>query len=178
MSTRQKSFWSTTAGAITGIAGVATAIGGLVGVAAQVGWIGDSDGSAGPAAVTTTTSLEAGGGGGASGSRSTASGPPRFTFDPTSVVFESLGPRAQTAALRNTGDAPLEVESTAVEGANAENLAADGSDCTGGLVEPGRSCQIEVSFKPSGAGDYRATLVVAVDGAPDREIPLRGTAIL
>jgi hypothetical protein len=183
VNTKPKSFWSTTSGVVTGVAGTLTGVVGLITVASQMGWIGsDSDssrtdnvqteGSTAPGSPTTAAS----GRGGSSGT-GTPSATPTFTVDPARLSFEGLT-RKLTVKVLNTGRAALDVQAPEVEGTNPTQFNATAPSCTRGPVQPDRTCDIEVNFTPSRAGTYSATLVVEATGARPQEVQLSGVSIL
>lgn len=185
---KQRSFWSTTSGVVTGIAGTITGVVTLVTVAAQMGWIGgDGDdpssvNSQGSAVTQPATGPGSGGSrgpsgsGGATGSASATT--PTFTVDPTRLSFEPLGSRTATVKVVNTGSVAATVESPMVEGSNPTQFTATAPTCTRAPLAPGRTCEVEVTFAPQRAGTYAAELVIEVDGARAQEVTLSGTAPL
>ncbi len=175
MGDSRKSFFSSVPGLITGAAGVLSAVVAAVGLAVQQGWVGgDSDtaqsGASGQAGV---------GGGRASGDGSRASGAvvPRFSVEPTSVSFQPVGSREATVRVRNTGTVPLNLQSPTITGDDADRFSASEGSCDE-PVDPGRSCELEVTFSPK-TGNFAALLVVEADGgAKASEVPLKGNAVL
>jgi hypothetical protein len=94
--------------------------------------------------------------------------------------------KPQVITLANTGTATLEIESLAIGGTDARDLALTrfgifgggaiaGNDC-GSSVEPGARCQIHVTFTPQKAGNHSATLSTT-DNAPHspQTVTLSGT---
>lgn len=155
MSGSRKSFFSSVPGVITGLAGLLSAVAAVGGLAVQQGWIGGSGSS------DTGTSEEEG----------------TFDVDPGSVVFQPVGSREAEVKVSNTGDVPIDVKSPTITGDDADRFDADDGSCSGSL-DPGRSCQLEVTFKPA-TGRFEAVLVVSADGAPkSAEVPIRGSAVL
>ena len=180
---KERSFWSTTSGFVTGVAGTLTGIVGIVTLAVQMGWIGGGDGgndptkveSNNPAVQNTTTLPGARSSGGVTNSGSTT---PVFHVEPTSVTFETLGSRDATVKVFNDGSAAMTVQSVKVEGTNASQFGATASTCTGRTLAAGRSCDVEVKFTPTRSGTAKATLVIQVASAPAEEVPLTGTALI
>lgn len=167
MSQPRRSFFRTIPGFLTGLAGVVSAGVGAVGLAVQQGWIGDGDK---PSTSTTVV-----GGQGGSGSRTGREG--SFSVSPTSVSFQPVGSREAAVTVRNTGDVALDLEEPEVTGSDAAQFEADSGTCTGTLG-PGRSCQLEVTFRPK-TGRSEALLVVSARGAPKAtEVSLQGAALL
>jgi hypothetical protein len=173
MATKQRSFWSSTTGFVTGVAGVLTAVAGIVGAGTQLGWF-DSNGSNPSGGTTSSESTVAPAPGQSGGSSRQTATTPTFDVDPPSVNFDTLN-RERTVKVTNTGGSAITVQAPTVDGSQASAFRASG--CSRELAA-GRSCDIEVDFSPSRSGDYKATLVVQVTGAPAEEVPLAGTAIL
>src|SRR3989475_590040 len=111
--------------------------------------------------------------------------PPTATLSATSSAFgeQRVGTTsaAQNVTLTNNGDAPLNLTSITITGAQAADFAfAAGNTCPSGAgsVAPGASCTISVSFTPLATGIRNATLNI-VDDAPGspHTITLTGTGI-
>jgi hypothetical protein len=192
MAAKQTSFWSTTSGVVTGVAGTLTGVVGIATMAAQLGWIGGGEDQA--ASVTTSTSAP---GAPADGTDTTADGrngttagrasrsataptdaEPEYSVDPSSVGFGAIGSRTTAVTVRNTGTVQLDVAHVTVEGDEPAAFAVEGEACTDAMLDPGRTCAIEVSFTPEGSGAAEGMLVIEVDGAPAEEVPLTGAALL
>jgi hypothetical protein len=177
-----KSFFSGLHGAITGFAAFVTSIVAVLGLALNQGWIGGGHSKSGaPGGTTTTTapgdtttslfSLPA------TGSSSPSDAVPTFTVNPTSLTFAPLGPRDLTVTLKNTGLVSMFVLAPTLGGVDKGRFTATDLDCTGS-VDPGRSCDIKVTFLPA-SGNFSAALVIQVVGAPQAfEVPIRASAIL
>ena len=172
-----KSFFSSMPGVITGVAGLLSAVAAVGGLAVQQGWIGDSGSSDSGTVQTGRTNRGAEGANTGGGGEATSEKTGTFDVDPSSVVFQPVGSRDAEVKVSNTGDVPIEVESPTITGADADRFDADDGSCSGSL-DPGRSCQLEVTFKPA-TGSFEAVLVVSADGAPkSAEVPIRGSAVL
>src|SRR2546422_1001507 len=111
--------------------------------------------------------------------------PPTATLSATSSAFgeQRVGTTsaAQNVTLTNNGDAPLNLTSITITGAQAADFAfAAGNTCPSGAgsVAPGASCTISVSFTTLATGIRNATLNI-VDDAPGspHTITLTGTGI-
>lgn len=188
MVAKERSFWTTTSGMVTGVAGTLTGIVGIATVAAQLGWIGPEDDASQsaakqPAAAGATSSTEVTPESRSSGSERASRGgdttaDPAFTVDPSALSFQALGERTATVKLTNTGSVELNVEGITVDGADAGRFTVADSACTSANVDPGRSCEVEVSFSPQGNGTSKATMVIEVEDAPAQEIPLSGSDLL
>ena len=177
MASSHKSFFSTTGGLITGAAGVLSAVVGAAGLAIQQGWVGgDSDGT-GQGTANQPGAAGRAGGAGRSGDVDAAV-VPTFAVEPDSLSFQPVGPvgsREAKVRVRNTGRVDLELETPTVTGEDADRFKANEGTCTG-TVDPGRSCELEVTFSPK-AGSFSALLVVdAAGGATAAEVPLKGTS--
>lgn len=196
MAGKGNSFWSTTSGVVTGVAGTLTGMVGIATMATQLGWVGSGgdDQQAAPQTTTstglpsTTDGTDAGTGDGRTATTegrasrgaatTSAEDTPTYTVDPSAVSFRAIGGRTATVTVRNTGTVEVDVTRVAVEGQDEEAFAVDAGDCTGTLLDPGRSCAVEVAFSPEGSGATGGTLVVEVEGAPAEEVPLSGAALL
>ena len=183
MAVKERSFWSTTSGVVTGVAGTLTGIVGIVTLAAQMGWIGGSDGGDDPANVqpggSAVTSVAPGANRGATtGAQNQGATAPVFSVDPTSLSFDSLGSRKSTVTVVNQGTVAMTVQTPRIEGSNAAQFGATAPTCTRADLAPGRSCEVEVTFSPTRSGTYKATLVVQVTGARAQEVPLSGQSLL
>ena len=187
MAVKERSFWSTTNGVVTGVAGTLTGLVGIATVAAQLGWIGPSSdedadetasGTTGAEGAPSTGSGDGERGGSAPASRSGDRPGPVFSVDPSSVRLAALGQTTATVEVRNTGDVNLSVEGVTVEGAGEERFSVSSGACTRAVVAPGRSCAVEVSFSPEGGGTATAVMVVDVRDARPQEVPLSGRGLL
>jgi hypothetical protein len=160
MSAPNKSFFSSLAGLITGVAGILTAAVAVFGVAVNQGWL-HGGASSGKSSATTAHGASA----------------PQYSVQPTSVDFQALGGTTANVSVLNTGTVAMNVEPPAVTGSGGAHFSASSESCAG-LVTPGRSCQIQVIFNPS-PGSYSATLVVQVAGASRAtEVGLKAQGIL
>ncbi|HEX3539492.1 MAG TPA: hypothetical protein VHT75_03525 [Acidimicrobiales bacterium] len=167
MSAPNKSFFSSLAGVVTGIAGLLTAAVAVFGVAVNQGWL---HGSSRSNPLPGSTAAPASGG--------TPNGTnPQYAVAPPAVTFQALGGTTTAVRVTNTGVVPITVTPPQVTGADASHFRADPGDCAA-PVDPGRSCQLQVSFNPA-PGTFNATLVVQVSGAVRAtEVPLQAHAIL
>jgi hypothetical protein len=157
MAAKQRSFWSSIPGLLTGLAGVLTGVVGLLGLALSQGWIGNG------------TPEEAGSGNGED--------VVRISVEPQALEFSELPVQAsKTVTVTNDGTGPIALTSE-IDGEDMGEFSVDDGDC-GGELPPGRSCSVTVTFD-AGTGRYGATLVVsAEDGAQSEEVSLTGTAAL
>lgn len=65
---------------------------------------------------------------------------------------------AQDIVVANDGAAALQLDSTALAGADAGQFALAGDGCTGVTLAPGEMCVVRVRFWPEEAGEFAATL--------------------
>lgn len=188
MAVKERSFWSSTSGVVTGVAGTLTGIVGLVGIATQAGWIGSGGDTSQSAArqadgADTTTSTTASsdsrtGGVDQRAGRSATTAGASFTVDPSALSFEALGARTASVTLKNTGSIEMNVDDISVEGEDEDRFTVAGTACSQASIDPGRSCEVEVSFTPGGSGTAKATMVIEVEDAPAEEVSLSGSALL
>ena len=184
MSDPNKSFFSGLHLAITGTAAFITSVVAVLGLALNQGWLGG--GHSKSTGAPTTTTAPAGGPGDTSstvfGSTSppgvgSSSGAPSFTVDPPKLVFQPLAPTDATVTVKNTGTSPVTVESPSLSGPDQARFTVTDLGCAGSL-DPQRSCQIKVTFKPA-PGNFNANVVVRVVGAPrEVDVPIQASAIL
>ena len=66
---------------------------------------------------------------------------------------------AKSVTLENTGSAPMDVSSVAIDGANPANFGDLSTTC-GGSLAPNQSCTAQLAFKPQATGEKRATLTI------------------
>ncbi|MDQ1391721.1 MAG: Abnormal spindle-like microcephaly-assocd, ASPM-SPD-2-Hydin [Acidimicrobiaceae bacterium] len=159
MSAPNKSFFSGLHLAVTGFAAFVTAVAAIVGLAINQGWLSGNAKS---------------GTGGAGTSVSTAA-IPQYSVEPLALEFQPVGPSTASVKVTNTGVVPIAVENPTVT--DASHFGASVQTCAGS-VDPGRSCQLQVTFKRA-PGTFNATLVIRVTGAPRAtEVAIKATAIL
>ncbi|MBW3611656.1 MAG: DUF1573 domain-containing protein [Actinobacteria bacterium] len=149
MAAKERSFWSSIPGLLTGLAGVLTGVVGLLGLAFNQGWLGD-----GPT-----------GGEGASAGAEVV----RISVDPKSLSFEKgpAGADTETVTVTNDGTEPVTI-STTVTGEDEDTFEAQDGDCTRSQIPSGASCSVEVVFD-AGAGRYEAMLVVSANDDEQRQ---------
>ena len=164
MSEKKRSFFATIPGLVTRLAGLLTGIVGLVTVLIQLNVIGgdDSNGSAVNAGGPVTSAPA--GGGGAGGTPTTEAG--TFTVTPSPLNFGPADPKEKTLTVKYTSStARLSVQSPKVIGKDAERFSTS-SDCPGSLA-PNLSCNVRVTFAPSGPlRTYEAAIQIQATGAP------------
>jgi hypothetical protein len=103
-----------------------------------------------------------------------------ISFNPRSVAFTPLHvgktSKLWTVNISNAGGTlPLDVQSVTLNGTGAAQFAILDNRCTAN-VAPGASCQVDLAFAPTGAGNFSAGMLV-VDNAPGNRhtLALTGT---
>ena len=105
---------------------------------------------------------------------------PQAVLSPAGLAFGSITTgttsAAQTVSLSNPGTGALNISSISIGGANSAQFAQT-SSC-GASLAAGASCTILVTFSPTGAATYSASLFVADDatGSP-QSVTLAGTGV-
>lgn len=94
---------------------------------------------------------------------------PVATLSPASLSFggTSVGQSsdALAATLSNTGTANLNISNISITGANVGDFSISGGSCaSGGSVNAGASCTVQVGFKPATSGARAASLVISHNG--------------
>jgi len=102
---------------------------------------------------------------------------PAVTLTPTTLNFTAITgatSAAQTATLTNTGSAALTISGVSLTGAGASSFAQ--SNNCGSTLAAGANCTISVTFAPSSAATFAATLSVTDNalGSP-HTVALTGT---
>jgi beta-glucosidase len=122
------------------------------------------------------------GGGGTSSGGGVSKSAPIASIGTTSYAFSSLMTGTTSAAqafnLSNTGNAPLQVSSITLSGANASSFAVTtGTNACGATLAANGSCSIYVTFNPPTVANCSATLTITDNSAtPTQTIALTGTA--
>lgn len=194
MAVKERSFWSTTTGFVTGLAGVLTAVVGLVTVAAQVGWLGSDDGGEGTPAGNPTQSTAPGGGqssgpAGTTGTTSrgltggntatTAASLTPLSASPATVTdFDTLAKRERLVTIRNSGSSSIPLRPPAIEGIDASQFTTSGVTC-GSRLDANRTCEVKITYQGTRTGQHSAKLVIQpADSTPALEVPLAGSRVL
>ncbi len=150
---KERSFWSSLPGLLTGLAGVLTGVVALLGLALNQGWIGDGpeeDSDGGGQAEVVNISVE-----------------------PESLELSEVPTQsAKSVTVTNEGTGPVTL-STEIDGRD-RGAFSDDDDC-GGELPPEQSCKVTVRLS-AGTGRYSATLVVSADGEQSGRVSLEGTA--
>jgi hypothetical protein len=108
----------------------------------------------------------------------TGTGAPAVSLSANSLVFASrkLGTTSasQSVVLTNTGDAPLDITSISVTGADASSFVF--TNACGSKVAAAKTCSIQGHFTPAAAGALTAAVIIT-DNAGDspESIALSGT---
>ncbi len=106
---------------------------------------------------------------------------PAVTFSPSSLNFGNQTVNTtsspQVSTLTNTGPGVLNITSIGMSGANSGDFA-ESNNCPSS-VQPNGSCQISVTFTPSGTGTENAAVSIT-DNAPGspQTMPLTGVGVL
>ncbi len=185
MNDNKRSFWSTTAGVVTGVASVLTALVGLLTVSINLGWLGSKDDGSKRAATTgettsspsttafaaTTTTPT----GRTSSAAATSLTPLAGT--PAQLTFDSLGGRDEQVTIRNNSAVSLTLRRPTIAGVDASQFTATDLTC-GTRLDANRTCEVKVTFLATKAGTSSATLVLQPEGPPALEVQLRGSRLI
>jgi uncharacterized repeat protein (TIGR03803 family) len=106
---------------------------------------------------------------------------PAVSFDPTSLSFGNqtvgIASSPQVVTMLNTGNAPLEISSISIKGANSSDFAQT-NNCPKSLP-PTDNCRITVTFTPSNSGTRNATVSVRDNASNSPQtVPLTGVGVL
>lgn len=101
-------------------------------------------------------------------------------FSASGLSFPSQTPQTTSSALNetvtNTGTGNLTVSTAAIGGTNPTAFAKSADTCTGATVTPGNTCQVSVTFTPSAAGNFSASLIFTDNGSGNpQSVTLSGT---
>ncbi|MBN8867158.1 MAG: choice-of-anchor D domain-containing protein [Solirubrobacterales bacterium] len=94
---------------------------------------------------------------------------PGFTLAPSTQDFGTRltdeGPgAAHTFTLTSTGTTDLQTGPISLTGAAADQFQVGSDGCSNQTLAPGSSCDVEVAFAPTTAGEKTASLSIALDG--------------
>jgi subtilase family serine protease len=107
-------------------------------------------------------------------------GGPAVTFSPTSLSFASTQVGSTTTlplTITNSGTTTLNVSAISQTGANG-SLFSHTSNCGGNPIAPGGHCTAQVTFTPTAAGSFSATLSVTDNaGNSPQAVAMTGTAV-
>ncbi|MGH2719865.1 MAG: choice-of-anchor D domain-containing protein, partial [Actinomycetota bacterium] len=91
-------------------------------------------------------------------------------------VGSTSGPLAEV--ITNIGSAPLSVTSDTLSGTDPTEFSFVSDACTGQMIDPGATCEIDLQFQPTGAGAAAANLVITDDaGDSPQSVGLSGTGV-
>jgi hypothetical protein len=95
---------------------------------------------------------------------------PAVTFAPAAFDFgiQATGSRsdAHVFSIHNDGSTPLQLGAAAIVGADVDQFALAGDECSGETLAPGAACPIRVRFAPTGVGAKAAKLRLGNDAGP------------
>ncbi len=89
------------------------------------------------------------------------------------VMEVDRGSTSRSVNVQNVGGSPASIDIAVIEGAGAGAYRIDGTNCPSSTLQPGASCNVQVSFDPNDPVPYSAVLRV---GGRDGEVvvPLTG----
>ncbi len=107
-------------------------------------------------------------------------GPYDASFDQESLFFEKRtvgsASKSLTATLTNEDVRPVTIATVAITGEQAGDFQLAGGSCAGRTLQPGQSCEAQVSFNPASTGLHEALLQATVQGTSQTmQVPLTGT---
>jgi hypothetical protein len=107
-------------------------------------------------------------------------GPYDAKFDQESLFFASRtvgsASKALAATLTNEDVRPVTIATVAITGEQAEDFQLAGESCAGRTLQPGQSCEAQVSFNPASTGLHEALLQATVQGTSQTmQVALTGT---
>ncbi len=106
--------------------------------------------------------------------------PAAATLAPASFDFGTVVAGSRSVAhqfvVRNEGGAALALDRVTLTGADIDQFALSGDECTGAELAPGAQCAVRVRFAPDGSGARQATLRVSGPAAT-LTAALAGTAV-
>jgi hypothetical protein len=107
-------------------------------------------------------------------------GPYDASFDQQHLFFESRtvgsASRPLTATLTNEDVRPVTIATVGIIGEQAGDFQFAGGSCAGRTLQPGQSCEAQVSFDPTTTGLHEAQLQATVQGTSQTmQVPLDGT---
>jgi hypothetical protein len=119
-----------------------------------------------------------------------AEGPPsepqvQLSINPESVDFKCVSVdnnEPKTLTITNNGNAPLEIGTITIEGADSSQFATQDDLCSGQTVPPSNTCTFKAVFSPpsGGTGGPRSAdlKIPSIDASTPKVVPLRGTALI
>ena len=97
---------------------------------------------------------------------------PRLTLEKTELDFGELRvgfEKRRRAVLTNSGTSRLAFADAALAGSAAASYSLSRDGCSGFTLDPGKTCTIELLFKPVAGGAQRAELRIESDAAGGRQ---------
>jgi hypothetical protein len=95
---------------------------------------------------------------------------PAATLLPDAFDFglQAAGTRsdAHVFSIHNGGGTPLQLGAATIVGADVDQFALAGDECSGETLAPGGDCLVRVRFAPDGSGAKAAKLRLGSDGGP------------
>jgi hypothetical protein len=95
---------------------------------------------------------------------------PAVTLAPAAFDFgtQAAGTRseAHVFSIHNDGSTPLQLGAAAIVGADVDQFALAGDECSGEALAPGAECPVRVRFAPDSSGARAAKLRLDSDGGP------------
>jgi hypothetical protein len=91
-----------------------------------------------------------------------------FVLSPNPVKFGTVNrntTKSQSVGVRNSGTIAFLVTSATVTGAQSAFFGVTGPGCLNTVLQPGRSCNLSVTLRPTAAVTYTGTLVVNGDAS-------------
>jgi hypothetical protein len=109
-------------------------------------------------------------------------GPYDVSFDQQSLFFENrtVGSpsKSLTATLTNQDVRPVTIATVGITGEQAGDFQLAGGNCAGHTLQPGQSCDAQVSFDPTTLGLRETQLQATLAGVSQTiDLPLTGTGI-
>jgi len=89
-----------------------------------------------------------------------------FTVSPSPVTFGTVSlntTKTQSVTVKNSGTIAFRVGALTFAGADAASFSVASNGCAAAPLASGKTCSITVSFRPTAARGYNASLVVAGD---------------
>ena len=119
-----------------------------------------------------------GGGGGSSGGGASATPIAVSGVTPASLTFSnqitSTTSAAQLVTLSNTGNAVLSISGISLSGTNASSFTQ--TNTCGATLAPASNCTLSVTFSPTAAGNYSASLIISANVSVPT-VSLAGTGV-
>jgi len=90
-----------------------------------------------------------------------ANGEPDITVDPTEIDFDYTevysSSSANTVTITNDGTDNLTIDTITISGADADKFHIQNDNCSGQILVPGNSANLEVVFRPDRLSNFSAT---------------------